>query len=71
MSSRECVHIANYAPADGGREPNRYIPSVTVDLRLFYPPTEGSLVAAQQALTETYLDALDEIRRRINEGTHV
>lgn len=71
MSRRECVHVANYAKADGGVPPNRFIPSVTVDLRVFYPPTTGSLLLAQTALTETYLDALEEIRRRMNEGTHV
>lgn len=57
LSSRACVHVNEYADADGGVSPNQYIPHVTVDLRVFFPPVPGENVL-------TALDALEDAFER-------
>ena len=67
MSSRACVHVNEYADADGGVHPNQYIPSVTVDLRVFYPPVKGNVRIALDALDDAYENAKFQLYQRHQE----
>ena len=55
MSSRQSVYATIRVPVDVGESPNRTVPALTVDLRVFFPPgTDQRLIrgAISQAVTE-------------------
>lgn len=58
MASRDGVVVRAEVPCDGGVSPNRKIPAVTVEIRLFWPDkaTEDEVAEALlQALGKTNL----------------
>lgn len=56
MSSRKNVYVSNWTPCDGGESPNAYVPGITAEIRLFYPPLQRAL--AREALENACADAL-------------
>jgi hypothetical protein len=46
-------------PADGGVEPNRYLPETSVEIRVFAPP-KTPLWQVADTITEAYYQALAE-----------
>lgn len=68
MTRLACVHAQRFVDADGGVEPNKFIPTVTVDLRVYYPPVEDNWEAALYALSAAYLDARKQLMSRFAGG---
>lgn len=62
MSSRPGVVVSAFAAADGGVSPNRYIPTITVEIRAFWPPK-----ATDAEIDAVLLDALIRAKASINE----
>lgn len=38
MAHRPNVYVSKIIPCDGGESPNRYVPHITVEIRVFAPP---------------------------------
>jgi hypothetical protein len=64
MSSRPCVHIVRDMPVTDAKGVK---PFATVDLRVFYPKTEGGFSGAVTALGIAYEKAKRELRARYEE----
>ncbi|UYL87675.1 hypothetical protein SEA_VRESIDENCE_35 [Arthrobacter phage VResidence] len=64
MSSRPGVLATHIAPADGGVSPNRYIPSITAEVRVFWPPlaTEAEILDALNRAVASAHKQIDERR---------
>ena len=70
MSSRPSVHVQRFAKARTLPSPNATIEGVTVDLRVFYPPTDEGLSVALAQLAEAYVEATEELQaRRLKKGS--
>jgi len=64
MGSRQSVYVSTFVKAPTPPSPNRTIAGVTVDLRVFYPPTVDGLNIAVEALTNAYIEATEELQAR-------
>lgn len=69
MTQRSCVHVTTYRDVYGGVTPNAFIPSVTVDLRVFFPPFPVNVPAAIDALNEAHNEARQQLFA-YQEGQH-
>lgn len=58
MSQRPSVYVSLRVPCDGGESPNRFLPEITAEIRLFFPPA-----AMQPNVTNVLLDAIDNAFR--------
>lgn len=65
MSSRPGVVVNVERPAEGGESPNRYVPWITAQVRVYWPPT-SSYAEVVAALNEAHRQALTDIRFRGN-----
>ncbi|QFG12561.1 hypothetical protein PBI_TOAKA_62 [Mycobacterium phage Toaka] len=68
MSKRECVHVVEHSPVTDVR-PGWAVPMSTIDLRVFYPLSEGGFSGAVTELDQAYYKARDELRKRYEEFT--
>lgn len=66
MSSRPGVLATVIAPADGGVSPNRYVPAITAEVRVFWPP-KATEAEVMDALTRAVAKAQKQIEERIAE----
>lgn len=64
MGSRPSVYVRRSAKAPTLPSPNATIDSVTVDLRVFYPPTAGGVETALESLASAYAEATQELQAR-------
>lgn len=62
MTSRPGIVATVRQPADGGQSPNRYVPEITAELRVFWPP-RATPAEIRQAIDA----AVDESYRKIGE----
>lgn len=56
MSARPNAYASVRRPCDGGESPNRYVPEITAEVRVFAPP-RVSQEEVLDALAEAFLDA--------------
>lgn len=62
MSARKSIHAITDIPCYGGASPNAYVPKITCEVRLHYPPntvTEGDVLTA---LYYAHEEALGKVR---------
>lgn len=64
MSSRPSVYVRRFAKAPSPPSPNSTVESVTVDLRVFYPPTSEGVDIALASLASAYIEATEELQAR-------
>lgn len=64
MSSRPSVYVRKFAEAPTLPSPNATIEGVTVDLRVFYPPTSEGVDIALASLASAYIEATEELQAR-------
>jgi hypothetical protein len=67
MASRDGVVVRVDVPCDGGVSPNRKIPLVTAEIRLFWPD-KATTVEIMDALTGAVTQAMEEALMKFNEG---
>jgi len=60
MSQRSSAYASVAHPADGGEHPNRFMPWVTVDLRVFWPPK-----ATNEEVNAALWQAINEVRMQL------
>jgi hypothetical protein len=65
VGRRRSVHVVHRVAGDGGETPNRYIPEITVDIRVHFPPNASrrdALIALHDAsdLVQDKLDSLPD-----------
>lgn len=65
MAQRPGVQLTAHRPADGGEHPNRYFPTISAHIRVYWPP-KATRDEVLQALTDAYLQAGEEIQARGN-----
>lgn len=61
MSARRGVYVKRQEHADGGQHPNRYVPEITVEVRVFLPPGLGHEARACALLAEAAQEALGQL----------
>lgn len=68
MSNRPGLRVTIRKPADGGASPNRYVPVITAEIRLHWPPkaTADDIDAALSAAIDEARMALTRTRDRRN-----
>lgn len=64
MGSRPSVYVRRFAEAPAPPEPNRTKEFVSVDLRVFYPPTSEGVDIALASLASAYIEATEELQAR-------
>lgn len=62
MAQRPGFLVSKVVGVDGGVSPNAYVPAVTVEIRVHYPPLQIGRV--EQILADAYAEAMDELSRR-------
>lgn len=62
--------MTRVAPTYGGESPNAFVPAVSVDLRVFFPPNQESILLALSELDNAYDEAREQLAAYINEGTY-
>lgn len=71
MGSRPSVYVRRFAKAPAPQEPNRTVDGVSVDLRVFYPPTSEGIDIALASLASAYIEATEELQaRHLEKGTN-
>lgn len=60
MSSRPGIVVSVKRPADGGESPNGYVPQITAEVRVFWPP-RATLGQVLVALDAAYRDAITNV----------
>lgn len=63
MAHRPNVYVSKIIPCDGGEPPNRYIGSITVEIRVSAPPLTPQRVVLNE-LYDAYLEAEDGVLER-------
>lgn len=66
MSQRASVYVVRRIPTDGGESPNRFVPQITIEIRVFFPPHTSPATVADQFLTVA-AETMNEIRGYIDE----
>lgn len=61
MASRPSVYVRRREKTYGGESPNRFLPEVNVDLRVFYPPNRESVLLALTELDSAYHEAREQL----------
>jgi hypothetical protein len=61
MARRESVYVVKRVPADGGEPPNRYIPEITVEIRVHFPP-DVNRDKVLKAITDAWADGVEKIQ---------
>jgi hypothetical protein len=64
---RRGVYVKHVESVDGGRSPNRYVPEVTVEVRVFLPPGLGHEGVARALLTRAYMEAYAQLHAEVRE----
>lgn len=64
MSQRPRVHSTVRVPADGGKSPNRYVPEITAEVRVVWPP-RADRAAVLGALDRAHRDARRALEERL------
>lgn len=65
MSARASAYVIKDVPCDGGESPNAFVPRITVEVRVHYPPNTVSHQQVQEALDEAYDDASQTLKKRV------
>jgi hypothetical protein len=63
VSRRTGLIGQSYTEVDPIPEPNRHIPTISADCRVYFPPNATTEQIAT-TLTTAYLDVLDQLRER-------
>lgn len=64
MSARANITVSHKTPCDGGVSPNAYIPWITTEIRMHFPPTTVTADELREALDRAYAEALRKIESR-------
>lgn len=62
MASRQGVHVTHRIPVDGGESPNAFIGTLSVDLRVFWPPYTVDKDAVITAITAATEELIKKVR---------
>lgn len=66
MSARKSAYTIVDVPCDGGQSPNAYVPKITAEIRVHYPPSTVSfdevMAALQSAHTETVIKIYEHLK---------
>lgn len=63
MAHRPNVYVSKIIPCDGGEPPNRYVPHITVEIRVFAPPHIPRR-EVDYALYEAWSEAAEGVEKR-------
>lgn len=63
MSARKGIYAITDVPCDGGVSPNAYVPKITSEVRLHFPPDTVTDLQVLDALARSYLES----RRKVLE----
>ena len=61
MSARKSAYRCLRIPVHGGASPNAYVPQITVEVKVFWPPGLRHEVRAADTLTRAYTETFNEI----------
>lgn len=60
MSARKGIYRIVDVPCDGGESPNAYVPKITAEVRLHFPPNSVDRREVYSALYRAYEDAMTD-----------
>lgn len=63
MSARKGIYAIRDVPCDGGESPNAYVPKVTAEIRVHFPP----YTASRDEVRAPLLEAIDDVMSQIEE----
>lgn len=61
MSARKGIYAIKDVPCDGGESPNAYVPKITAEIRVHFPPNTVSKVEVLAALYGVFDDAAADV----------
>ncbi|WP_123788267.1 hypothetical protein [Phytoactinopolyspora halophila] len=67
MARRKNVGRVQRKQVDGGKEPNRYVDEITIDVRVAYPP-HADPEDVKDVLRDTYSDVFNELCVEFTDG---
>lgn len=62
MSARKAVYSIVDKGCDGGVSPNAYVPRITAEVRVHFPPYTVTQAEVTDALMDAYSDAMRQIK---------
>lgn len=66
MSRRASVHVTRQIDTDGGESPNAFVPLITIDIRVHFPPHTPPMKVANLFLN-TAAETVNQIRDYVDE----
>lgn len=64
MSARASAYVIKDQPCDGGVSPNAYVPKITVEIRVHYPPNTVTHREVLGVLSQAVQETEDKLSER-------